>query len=93
MDGGLKYQGKLVNGLPNGPGKITWPNGDFYEGNFKNGKRHGYGKRINMDGSEYTGDYFEDKPHGRGTHFLEILIAFENDFRFVRLERWRTFRR
>jgi hypothetical protein len=53
LDGGLKYQGKLVNGVPNGYGKLTWTNGDFYEGSFRNGKRNGQGKRINVDGSEY----------------------------------------
>jgi len=31
LDGGLRYQGKMVNGLPHGFGKLTWPNGDFYE--------------------------------------------------------------
>ena len=31
LDGGLKYQGKLVNGIPNGQGKLTWPNGDLYD--------------------------------------------------------------
>jgi hypothetical protein len=51
--GGLKYNGKLVNGAPHGMGKLTWPNGDVYDGNFKFGKRNGQGKRINTDGSEY----------------------------------------
>lgn len=69
--------------MPNGQGKLTWPNGDFYEGAFLNGKRHGYGKRINMDSSEYTGEYFEDKPHGRG-NFIFIYKP-----RIICLERWR----
>lgn len=30
LDGGLTYTGKLVDGVPNGQGKLTWPNGDFY---------------------------------------------------------------
>jgi len=41
LDGGLKYTGKLINGIPNGMGKLIWPNGDYYEGMFRNGKRHG----------------------------------------------------
>ena len=53
LDGGLKYIGKMSNGLPHGYGKLTWPNGDHYEGNFKYGKRNGMGKRVNVDGSEY----------------------------------------
>ena len=32
---GIKYQGKLENGLPTGFGKLTWANGDSYEGEFK----------------------------------------------------------
>ncbi len=78
LEGGLKYVGKLVNGMPNGQGKMIWPNGDIYEGLFRNGKRHGLGKRINMDGSEYTGEYFEDKPHGQGNRsvFFTIFLRF-----------------
>lgn len=53
LDGGLKYSGKLLNGIPHGLGKLVWPNGDTYEGNFKFGKRNGVGKRTNVDGSEY----------------------------------------
>lgn len=53
LDGGLRYQGKMSNGLPHGYGKLTWPNGDYYEGHFKYGKRNGMGKRVNVDGSEY----------------------------------------
>jgi hypothetical protein len=68
--------------MPNGQGKLTWPNGDFYEGMFRNGKRHGLGKRINMDGSEYTGEYFDDKPHGQGKFMLTLFL-----YRFVHMER------
>ena len=53
LEGGLKYVGKLLSGLPHGEGKMSWPNGDRYEGTFKFGKRNGLGKRVNVDGSEY----------------------------------------
>ena len=87
LEGGLKYTGEMQRGLPNGYGKLTWPNGDYYEGNFKFGKRNGYGKRINVDGSEYQGEYLDDKPNGRGKNQSSLLICKMN--RFVHLERWR----
>ncbi len=74
LDGGLKYSGKLLNGIPHGYGKLTWQNGDYYEGNFKFGKRNGQGKRVNVDGSEYSGDYIDDKPHGRGKMLFRFRI-------------------
>jgi len=40
--GGL-YEGEFKDGIPNGKGKITRPNGDIYEGEMKDGKRDGYG--------------------------------------------------
>ena len=60
LDGGLKYKGQVKNGIPNGLGKLVWPNGDYYKGEFRNGKRHGKGKRINKDGSNYNGEYEDD---------------------------------
>lgn len=57
LDGGIKYTGKLMSGVPHGHGKMMWLNGDTYEGEFKFGKRNGIGKRINHDGSEYHGEY------------------------------------
>ena len=83
LDGGIKYEGKLLSGLPHGEGKMTWPNGDTYDGSFKFGKRNGIGKRVNHDGSEYHGEYVDDKPNGRGTDF-------NLSFRPVYLERRRT---
>jgi hypothetical protein len=75
----------MQRGLPNGYGKLTWPNGDYYEGNFKFGKRNGFGKRINVDGSEYQGEYLEDKPNGRGN--IDLLYKFKQDFTFGRMEK------
>ena len=33
LEGGIKYIGKLHQGVPQGFGKLIWANGDFYEGN------------------------------------------------------------
>ena len=64
LDGGIKYKGKLENGVPHSSKNekfiMEWPNGDRFEGIFKNGKREGHGKRINADGSQYEGNYKED---------------------------------
>jgi hypothetical protein len=80
LEGGLKYVGKLLNGLPHGQGKLTWPNGDYYDGLFKYGKRNGMGKRVNTDGSEYQGEYLDDKPNGRGNAFDGYHIRFRHLF-------------
>ena len=86
LDGGLKYTGKLLNGIPHGYGKLVWPNGDSYEGNFKFGKRNGQGKRTNIDGSEYNGEYVDDKPQGRGNKLFMNLHVMQ-DSTFGKMER------
>ncbi len=42
--GAHAYSGEFKNGLPDGKGKYTWPNGDVYEGGFKKGLKEGYGE-------------------------------------------------
>ena len=35
----VKYEGDILNGVPNGQGTITWSDGTKYVGEYKNGKR------------------------------------------------------
>lgn len=37
------YEGNFENGVYDGKGKITYPNGKTYQGDFKNGKMEGQG--------------------------------------------------
>jgi len=37
------YKGEVENGVPNGQGTLTSPDGRKYEGDFKDGKYHGQG--------------------------------------------------
>ena len=37
------FDGVITNGVRDGPGKLTWTNGDTFVGEFKNGLRHGQG--------------------------------------------------
>lgn len=70
------YTGELVNGWPEGQGKLTWDNGFSYEGEWKGGIMHGYGTLTNstegIDSSlnvevSYTGEFRYGLRHGKGT--------------------------
>lgn len=73
---GGTYTGELVNGLPEGQGKLTWDGGASYEGEWKGGIMHGYGTLTNsMEGIDsswnvevsYTGEFRYGLRHGKGT--------------------------
>lgn len=64
-----QYTGDLVNGVPNGQGKILWDDGNTYEGGWKDGNGHGYGTFCwNTHNCSYTGDWVAWKMHGYGTY-------------------------
>jgi len=61
LEKGYNYEGEVLNGKPNGKGKIIFSDGDIYEGNFIDGKLTRGGKYTTFDGDEYedeNGDYF-----------------------------------
>ena len=70
----IKYEGEIENGLPNGQGKITGPDGSEYEGEFKDGRQNGQGKFVIFKGGEillkYFGEFKNDFPNGQGTTTL-----------------------
>ncbi len=45
-----KYQGEVENGVPNGQGTSTYPNGEWYVGSWKDGKENGQGTSTLYDG-------------------------------------------
>jgi hypothetical protein len=62
------YQGSFnVYGERDGPGVMTWENGDVYTGEFFNGNRHGHGTLVFADGTEYVGEWECNLQHGVGT--------------------------
>ena len=61
-----KYIGDMKNGLPDGQGSHTFPNGDKYIGEFRNGKKHGYGKMTYASGNIYLGRWEKNKRWGWG---------------------------
>ena len=62
------YVGQYKDGIVNGQGSITLPNGIKYVGELKDGERHGQGTHTNPDGSKYVGEWNYDTPW-KGTEY------------------------
>lgn len=62
------YEGELVNGKPEGTGKLLYKGEVFYEGEFKNGALEGNGKMYDMNNpaSYYEGAFVNNRFHGEG---------------------------
>jgi hypothetical protein len=61
------YIGEVSNGVPNGQGTWTHPNGDKYVGAFKDNKQHGQGTHTFPDGRKYVGAFKDGNFNGQGT--------------------------
>ena len=57
-----KYEGEIKNGIPNGQGTITSPDGEKYVGGWKNGKINGQGTITLPDEGKDVGEWKENKP-------------------------------
>ena len=66
-----KYVGETKNGLPNGKGTHTFPNGDKYIGEFWNGKRHGQGTIYWTNGNKVVGEF-------QNNEYLDVIIYDSN---------------
>jgi hypothetical protein len=61
------FDGVITNGVRDGPGKLTWTNGDTYVGDFKNGLRHGKGVyEEKKAGRRYEGAWVMSQKDGKG---------------------------
>lgn len=59
---GRKYEGIIINGIRNGPGKLTYSDGAYYQGDFKDGLMNGQGRLFYGEGKvAYEGDWVADQ--------------------------------
>lgn len=81
---GAKYEGQLLNGVPEGKGTMVFADGGKYEGAFKKGVMEGKGVYHYADGiSKYDGDFKDGKRHGNGVltrPFNETVIKLTGTF-------------
>eukprot|EP01017_Pseudomicrothorax_dubius_P010780 TRINITY_DN13897_c0_g1_i1.p1 TRINITY_DN13897_c0_g1~~TRINITY_DN13897_c0_g1_i1.p1 ORF type:complete len:204 (-),score=35.67 TRINITY_DN13897_c0_g1_i1:131-742(-) len=67
---GSRYEGKLVNGVRHGNGKLIYPGGGYYVGEWNFGKMEGFGQLYYPEGIlAYEGKWQDDKFHGKGVLF------------------------
>lgn len=75
------YKGESVDDVPNGKGRMKWPNGDIYIGNWQMGERHGEGKMIfKTKGITYDGQW-ENDTITHGTMKFPGRIRYVGEFR------------
>ncbi len=60
------YVGEQRNGLAEGTGTRTWPEGSRYSGEFKADMRHGLGTMTDANGDKYSGGWRFDMRYGQG---------------------------
>ena len=76
----MKYVGEYKDGIPNGQGTFTYPDGGKYVGRWKDDKRNGQGTFTYPDGTKGIGEFREDKPWNI-SHYDEngiIIVKFVN---------------
>jgi len=61
------YKGYVSDGLPNGAGELSLPNGEKYIGSFSAGQFNGNGIYYYLNGSTFDGMWFEGEINGTGT--------------------------
>jgi len=76
-----KYTGQFLNGLHEGNGKITLPNGNSYDGQFSRNRMQGEGTMIYSNGDKYIGSWFNNQMHGRGKYYFKTKERYEGDFK------------
>ncbi len=67
----VEYFGQLRNGLAEGIGTRTWPQGDKYTGHFRSDKPHGHGTMTYASGDKYTGEWEANARSGIGTYWRQ----------------------
>ena len=62
----VKFEGEIVDGVPNGEGTETYPDGQKYVGVFKDGLPNGKGTLTSPDGQKHVGGWKDGRKNGQG---------------------------
>ena len=76
----VKYEGDIVNGVPNGQGTMNF-NGEKYLGEYKDGLKYGHGTYTFPDGGKYVGEYKDGEYHGQGTYTWSDGDKYEGEYK------------
>ena len=76
-----EYKGKVENGVPNGQGILTAPDGRKYVGDFKDGIPYGQGTFTFLDVWKYQGGWVFGKYHGQGTMTSPYGDKYEGEWK------------
>ena len=77
---GFPYEGELINGIPNGKGKIIYGNNWTYEGEMLNGEEHGQGIMKFDNGESYEGTFRHGCFNGYGKYTFRDGEVFEGEW-------------
>lgn len=78
---GRAFEGNLSNNLPNGSGRMTWPNESMYEGEFFEGSIQGMGRMTYPNGDYYQGQWENGKRNGEGVmYYTSSKLKYQGDW-------------
>jgi hypothetical protein len=85
------YNGKFLNGLYEGLGKIVFSDKSSYSGEFSKGERNGYGEYLWNDGSKFAGYWKNSKFDGLGKYIDSHGNCFEGGWKENRMDGYGEF--
>lgn len=80
-DSQIKYTGDVKKQKFNGPGELTYGNGDHYKGNFSEGRFDGKGEFYSKDGWNYKGEFKKGIANGQGVLKLDSGSEYKGQFK------------
>ena len=79
----VKYEGEIVNGVPNGQGTMTCCDGIKYVGGYKDGEKNGQGTETYPSGSKYVGEWKDGVRNGQGTYTQYGSLLYPDGRKYV----------
>ena len=75
------YKGEIKNGVPNGQGLYSYPDGRKYFGQWKDGKINGRGTYTSPFRWKYVGQFKDGKFHGQGIYTYPDGESYVGEFK------------